>query len=209
MSLWHDVSMYRGSRPRILPIIVVIIVVALIVATLVTAGRMLFSGSSSQGNKKVTTASSIESALLNESTDRSVQWTVRGPIVSNENFRSYQINISPVSRTYVIYSGYLDQVMNTKTYDNNTQAYEQFVYALDKTGIPITHNVPDTDLRGVCATQGLAYKFDTLSSSTIDHTMWTSTCKDSPGTMTASPLQVQALFVNQIPDFHPLFGTIY
>lgn len=201
--------MYRGSRPRILPIIVVIIIVALIVATLVTAGKMLFSGNSSQSTKKVTTASAIEKSLLDEDADRSVQWTVRGPIVADEKFRSYQINISPSERTYVIYSGYLDQVMNTKTYDNNVQAYEQFVYALDKTGITITRNVPDADLRGVCATQGLAYKFDTMAGDNSDHSMWSSTCKDSPGTMTASALQVQALFTNQIPDFHSLFNNIY
>lgn len=201
--------MYRGSRPRILPIIIVIIVVALIVATLVTAGRMLFSGSSSKTDKKVSSSSSIEGALLNEGLDRSVQWTVRGPIVANEKFRSYQITVSPSARTYVIYSGYLDQVTDTKTYDNNAQAYEQFVYALDKTGLTNMRNVPDSDLRGVCATQGLAYKFDTLASGESDHSMWSSTCKDSPGTMTANPLQIQALFVNQTPDFQPLFGKIY
>lgn len=201
--------MYRGSRPRILPIIVVIIIVALIVATLVTAGKMLFSGKSSQSTKKVSSSSSIEGALLNEGADRSVQWTVRGPIVANEKFHSYQITISPSGRTYVVYSGYLDQVTNTKTYDNNTQAYEQFTYALDKAGISKTRNVPDADLRGVCATQGLAYKFETLSDSKVDHSMWSSTCKDSPGTMIANALQVQALFVNQIPDFTPLFNKIY
>lgn len=201
--------MYRGSRPRILPIIVVIVIVALVVATLVTAGRMLFSGDSSKDNKKVSSSSLTEKALLNGSTDRSVRWTVRGPIVSNEKFRSYQITVSPSERTYVIYSGYLDQVTSTKTYDNNADAYEQFTYALDKTGISKTRDVPDADLRGVCATQGLAYKFETLSNNDADHTMWSSTCKDSPGTMTADALQVQALFVNQIPDFHSLFNKIY
>ena len=201
--------MYRGSRPRILPIIVVIVIVALIVATLVTAGRMLFGGDSTKDTKKVTTSSTIEKSLLNEDADRSVQWTVRGPIVANEKFQSYQITVGPSQRSYVIYSGYLDQVTNTKTYDNNVQAYEQFVYAIDKTGITKTREVPDTDLRGVCATQGLAYKFDTLAGDNSDHSMWSSTCKESPGTMTASPLQIQALFVNQIPDFHPLFNKIY
>jgi len=201
--------MYRGSRPRIFPIIIVIIIVALVVATLVTVGRMLFNNSSSTDDKKATSSSTLEHALLNEDTDRSVRWTVRGPIVSNEKFRSYQITISPSERTYVTYSGYLDTVIDTKTYDNNSQAYEQFVYALDKTGISKTRKVPDTDLRGVCATQGLAYKFETLTGDDADHNVWSSTCKDSPGTMTASALQVQALFVNQIPDFKPLFNKIY
>lgn len=202
--------MYRGSRPRILPIIVVIVIVALVVAAIVTAGRMLFSGSgnTSQEDKK-TTSSVIEQAVLAQDSNRAVRWTVRGPIVGDEKFRSYQIIISPSTRTYVTYSGYLDQVIDTKTYSNNVKAYEQFVYALNKTDIAKARDTKDADLRGVCATNGLAYEFETLVNDDPDHTMWSSTCKDSKGTMTADPLQVQALFVNQIPDFRPLFTKIY
>ena len=202
--------MYRGSRPRILPIIVVIVIVALVVAAIVTVGRVLFSsnGDTSQDNKK-TTSSVIEQAVLAQDSDRAVRWTVRGPIVADEKFRSYQIIISPSTRTYVTYSGYLDQVIDTKTYSNNVKAYEQFVYALNKTDIAKARDTKDADLRGVCATNGLAYEFETLVNDDPDHTMWSSTCKDSQGTMTADPLQVQALFVNQIPDFRPLFTKIY
>jgi hypothetical protein len=202
--------MYRGSRPRILPIIVVIVIVALVVAAIVTVGRMLFSGSgdTSQDNKK-TTSSVIEQAVLAQDSDRAVRWTVRGPIVGDEKFRSYQIIISPSTRTYITYSGYLDQVIDTKSYSNNVKAYEQFVYALNKTDIAKARDTKDADLRGVCATNGLAYEFETLVNDDPDHVMWSSTCKDSQGTMTADPLQVQALFVNQIPDFHPLFTKIY
>lgn len=202
--------MYRGSRPRILPIIVVIVIVALVVAAIVTVGRMLFSGNgdTSQDNKK-TTSSVIEQAVLAQDSDRAVRWTVRGPIVGDEKFRSYQIIISPSTRTYITYSGYLDQVIDTKSYSNNVKAYEQFVYALNKTDIAKARDMKDADLRGVCATNGLAYEFETLMNDDPDHAMWSSTCKDSQGTMTANPLQVQALFVNQIPDFHPLFTKIY
>lgn len=202
--------MYRGSRPRILPIIVVIVIVALVVAAIVTVGRVLFSnnGDTSQDQKK-TTSSVIEQAVLAQDSDRAVRWTVRGPIVGDEKFRSYQIIISPSTRTYVTYSGYLDQVIDTKTYSNNAKAYEQFIYALSKTDIAKARDVKDADLRGVCATNGLAYEFETLVNDDPDHTMWSSTCKDSQGTMTADPLQVQALFVGQIPDFRPLFTKIY
>jgi len=188
----------------------VIVIVALVVAAIVTVGRVLFSsnGDTSQDNKK-TTSSVIEQAVLAQDSDRAVRWTVRGPIVGDEKFRSYQIIISPSTRTYVTYSGYLDQVIDTKTYSNNIKAYEQFVYALNKTDIAKARDTKDADLRGVCATNGLAYEFETLVNDDPDHTMWSSTCKDSQGTMTADPLQVQALFVNQIPDFRPLFTKIY
>lgn len=200
--------MYRGSKPKILPIVIVIIVIALIIATLVTVGRMIFSGDSSTDEAKEDTTS-MQSSLLDQGSTRSVGWTVRGPIVANENFRSYQITVSASSRTYVVYSGYLSTVISSKTYDNNADAYEQFVFALDKTGVAVARDAKNTDLRGVCATKGLAYKFETLNNNEADHGVWSSTCKDSPGTMTADPLKVQALFVNQITDFEPLFNEVY
>ncbi len=199
--------MYRGSGPRVLPIIIVIIVIALIVAAIVTVVRMASSGSSdSQSDTK---AATLQETVLNTESDRSVRWTVRGPIVADENFRSYQITVTPNSRTFITYSGYLEQVMDTKTYDNNTKAYEEFVYALDKANIGTTRKAKDEDFRGVCATKGVAYMFETLASSEADNAIWSSSCKDSAGTMAADPLKIQALFVNQIPDFNPLFNDIF
>jgi len=199
--------MYRGSNPRILPIIIVIIVVALVVAALVTVGRLLFSGSSSSSDDKNTT--SLQESVLDRTASRSVRWTVRGPIVADEKFRSYQVVVSPSNRTFVTYSGYLDQVMETKTYNNNVKAYEEFVYALDKAGISKTRNSANTEFRGVCATRGIAYMFETMNDANVDNSIWSSSCKDSAGTMGADPLKIHALFVNQIPDYKPLFNDIY
>lgn len=201
--------MYRGSGPRIVPLIAVIIIVALIIAAIVTAGKMLLGGTKSTSNSTNTGTSAIADAVLDRADSRSVRWTVRGPIVGDEKFRSYQIVVSPSKRVYTTYSGYLDQVLDTKSYDNNAKAYEEFVYALDNANISTTRNTNDADFRGVCATQGVAYMFETLSGDTADHTLWSSTCKDSKGNLGADPLKVQALFVNQIPDFKSQFNTIY
>ena len=199
--------MYRGSGPRIIPIIVTIIVVALVIAALVALGRLLFSGGSSDQSTSETT--SLAAAVLDTNDARSVRWTVRGPIVADEKFRSYQITVTPSARIFTVYSGYLDQVINTYTYTNNTKAYEQFVYALDRTNIRTTRTADTDDIRGVCATQGIAYTFETLKSNTRDHMIWSSTCKDAKGSMTADALKVHALFVNQIPDFKTQFNNIY
>ena len=200
--------MYRGSGPRVLPIIIVIIVIALIVAAIVTVVRMAMNGGSGEGQTNTKTAT-LQESVLNREASRSVRWTVRGPIVADENFRSYQITVTPNSRTLVTYSGYLEQVMDTKKYDNNAKAYEEFVYALDKANIGATRDAKDEEFRGVCATKGVAYMFETLDNSEPDNTVWSSSCKDSAGTMGADPLKVQALFVNQIPDFNPLFNKVF
>ncbi len=198
--------MYRGSGPRVLPIIIIVLVVALVIAALVSVGRMFFASSDTQSQSQ---HDGIQAALLNTSDDRGVRWTVRGPLVADEKFQSYQITVTPSSRTYTVYSGYLDQVVSNQSYGNNLKAYEQFVYALNKSGVNSVRSSTDGDIRGVCATQGLAFVFETVKSSTADNSQWTSTCNGSKGTMSAKTDQVQALFVNQIPDFSPRFDKIY
>ena len=198
--------MYRGNGPRIFPIIVVIIVIALIIAALVSVARMVFfSGgddtSKTTGDQKV----NIRDEVLRTVDGRGVRYTVRGPIVADENFRSYQITVTPSSRSMTVYRGYLENPIETKTYDNNTRAYEQFVYALDKADIAKTRDTKEEDLRGVCANNGRAYKFEIMSDGDTKNSIWTSTCDGSKGTMAANMIQVHQLFANQIPDFTPVF----
>ena len=198
--------MYRGSNPRIFPIIIVVLVIALVIAAVFSVGRMIFFSNSSSQDKAT---DSMSTSLVDTDEGRSVRWAVRGPIVANEKFQSYQITVSPTSRSYTVYTGYLDQVVLTHRYENNRQAYEQFVYALAKADVTNTRNAADNDIRGACATQGLAFVFETAKDGTADQSEWTTTCAGSKGTMTAKPAQVQALFVNQIPDFSPKFDEIY
>jgi len=199
--------MYRGSNPRIVPIIVTIVIIAVIIAAIVALGRALFSGNSS--STSTTTTTSMSSSVLDTTANRSVKWTVRGPIVAEENFRSYQITVAPDSREYTVYSGYLGSVISTQDYPNNTRAYEEFVHALVNADITNTRSSSDDDLRGVCATGGIAYKFETLSGENTDQSIWSSSCSQSKGTMAADALRIQALFANQIPDFKPLFTSVY
>lgn len=197
--------MYRGSNPRIVPIIVTIVIVALVISAVVALGRMMFSNTDSSTDSTATMGSSV----LDTTANRSVRWTVRGPIVAEENFRSYQISVSPSSRTYTVYSGYLGGVISTKEYTNNTRAYEEFVHALVNADITSTRSASNDDIRGVCATGGIAYKFEALNADNADQSLWGSTCSQSRGTMGADALRIQALFRNQIPDFKPLFTSAY
>src|SRR5690606_4524565 len=128
-SKWYCISMYKGRSNRIFPIVLVLIVVAIAVAALVSVGRLIFNGAQPADPTQVDRS---RDALLATSTEHSVRMTVRGPIVANENFRSYQITISPTDRNLTTFSGYLDRTIDGKQLGNNLQAYEQFVYALDK-----------------------------------------------------------------------------
>lgn len=194
--------MYKGGKPRIIPILIAVIIIALIVAALVSLGRMLFTSDTGTKTNGATESEKIRTDLLDTSSGRGVRFTERGPIIADEEFKSYQIVITPTTRTYTTYNGYLDRVVSTKVYQNNDKAYEELVYALDKSYV---YKLRDTqgndDIRGVCATNGRLYVFETTNIDAATHTLWTSTCKGSLGNMGANLAQIKALFVNQVPDF--------
>ena len=188
---------YRTSR--ILPTILTIIVIIVAIAGLVALARLLFTGSSSSSSTPRVNV--VEQNLLNTGAERAVSMTVRGPIVAEEDFRSYRITVSPSSRQFQTYKGYLDTVIDQQMLSNNTVVYEQFVYALSKAnyakGVPFEGE--RNDVRGICAT-GRVYEFNTLTSGDSTSMLWTSTCGGSPGSLRANAAQLSQLFLDQIPE---------
>ena len=199
--------MDRSGVSRIFPVVVIIFVIAIVIVAVFSFGRTFFSGDSN--NNAQSELETNQAALLNINADRSVRMTVRGPIVANENFRSYTITITPNDRTIVTYSGYLDQVIETKQLGNNTPAYEQFVFALSRAnmmrGTAMTEQSNDT--RGICA-GGRIHEFAILSSYQVDKSLWSSSCKGSPGSLKADTSQLESLFLDQIPDVDSVLETI-
>ncbi len=188
---------YRTSR--ILPTILTIIVIVVAIAGFVALARFLFSGSGSQDTQQKVDTS--KQNLLDTSANRSVVMTVRGPIVADEDFRSYQITISPTTRQFISYKGYLESIIDQQTLPNNTAAYDQFVHALDKANL--TAGTPfegeKNNVLGICAT-GKVYEFSVYNDKDATETLWTSTCSGSPGSLRASVAQLSQLFKNQIPS---------
>lgn len=183
---------------RIIPVALILIIVAVAIAALVSLARaVFFSDGTSQ---TISDVDNSHSALLNTTIDHSVSMTVRGPIIADEQFRSYQITISPTKRVLTTYTGYLDKVINQISLGNNTPSYEQFVYALDKAdyvkGSELTGD--KNDRRGLCAT-GKVYEFGTLKAGKSVKTLWTTTCGKEKGSLSASISSLNLLFVNQIP----------
>lgn len=187
---------YRSSR--VIPIALILIIVAIAIAALVSLARAVFFSGSTQTVSQIDVS---ESTLLNTSVNHSVTMTVRGPIVANEQFHSYKINITPNDRVLTVYTGYLDQQVDQIALNNNTPAYEQFVYALDKAnlvkGTPFTGDKNDT--RGICAT-GHVYEFNVLSAGNSVKMLWTSTCSNAKGSLNANVASLTSLFLNQIPN---------
>lgn len=195
---------YRTSR--IIPVALVIIIIVIAVAALVSLARVVFFSGNSTTPDVVDTS---REALLSTSAGHSVRMSVRGPIVANEEFNSYQITVSPSSRTIQTYVGYRESVVERKSLGNNVASYEQFVYALDKADLAVGDELEGdrNDVRGVCAT-GRLYEFSILKDGEPVKYLWTSTCKGSPGSLDASVDQLTELFVAQIPDAETLINNV-
>jgi len=193
---------------RILPIALSLIVVAAAIAGLFSLARVLFFSGNSTNTVSQTDIS--KEALLNTSADRAVYMTVRGKIVADESFRSYQIQITPSSRKIVTYQGYLDNEITNISLTNNIPAYEQFVYSLYKAnlikGTELTGESNET--RGICAT-GFVYSFQIVKADKTVKQLWTSSCSGSKGSLSASYPQLSGLFIKQIPDADKLINKLW
>lgn len=196
--------MYRGNS-RVLPAILVIIIMIVAVFALVAVGRAIFSGGEAE---EVADDSSVRS-LLSDDADRSVRMTVRGPIVGNDNFRSYEVEISPSGRRITTYSGYDRNQLENEQLANNSEAYLEFVHALNLAGF--TKGAPaiddDENMRGVCAS-GRVYTFELAQSQTISQQLWISSCKGINGTFRGDAVTVRSLFLRQIPGSASLVKSL-
>ena len=188
----------KNSGSRFFPMLITLVVVVLVIVAIVAIGRAIFSGT----DTPTTDTEQNNSELLKTDSDHGVSLTVRGPIIADENFKSYRILITPETRVMDVYKGYLEENERSKKLGNSTQAYEQFVYALDKANMmkgdePSDENLDD--LRGICAT-GYIYEYAVLVKDAPVKHLWASTCDGSKGTLQASVDQLNNLFMQQIPD---------
>lgn len=187
-----------------LPLFIIVLVVIVVIFGIVSIGRALFAPSTTTISQETDTG---REALLNTGATHSVRLNARGPIIANENFKSYQIDVSPTSRSMVVYDGYSGSINNRSDLDNNQKAYEQFVYALDKANM-MKGKVPEgevkNDVRGICAT-GYVYEYIVLNNNAPVKRLWTSTCDGSKGSLQASVGQLNNLFNKQIPDYEKIY----
>lgn len=191
----------KSKLSRIFPVLLVVLVVVFLIFVLVSIGRTIFSdtGKNNQptGEVKVTP----RDELLVTTQGRAIRMVVRGPIVADEDFRSYQIIITPTSRQLVIYKGYLGELIDKVELTNNEAAYAELVHALDKQrfGADEPFVAAKDDTRGVCAS-GTVSEFDIIKDDRSVYHVWTSTCSGSKGSLTANEANLRNLLLKQIPD---------
>ncbi len=194
---------------RIVPLILTLFVVAISIAALISVTRYFFF-SNKNGTTVITQTNPVKDALLSTASDRSVRVTVRGRITSDENFRTYQIKITPSQRKMTTFQGYRDKEIKNITVSNNTAAYEQFVYALYYAGLIQGTQLTgaSNDTRGLCAT-GFLYEFEIYKGDKRAVQLWTTNCKGVRGSLVANVYVLINLFNDQIPNYMTLTNGLW
>lgn len=200
--------MKHGKTSQIVPVILIVIIVVVSVAAIVALTKTLFFNDGDE--QTIERQNTDEAALLDTAADRGVRMTVRGNITANEQFRSYQITITPNQRTMNTYAGYLDSPIDTVQYDNNVKAYTEFVYALNRANMVAGEQFQgdNDDTRGICA-DGKVLEFETIQSGEPVKRLWTTTCKSASGSLDANSTQLGDLFLIQIPAGDDLLDKIH
>lgn len=191
----------RSSFSRFVPILLVVVITIVAIAAVIAIGRSLLGGGSTPDEPDVGQIDEGRAALLSSDISRAVRLTVRGPIVADEKFRSYQITVSPTSRNMTTYEGYLENPLKTTKLENSIKAYEELIYALDKRKMMDGRVLPEeqNDLRGVCATRKV-YEYETLVNGETVKKLWASDCDGAAGSAIASKSEIIDMFLKQIPD---------
>ena len=193
--------MQRGKFARLIPIALVLIVAVIAITALVSFGRSIFGGDGAPDTNLG------REALLSTSLNRGVRMIVRGPIVADENFRSYEISVTSSQRTMTTYQGYRDRPIDRAVLENNIPAYEEFVHALDHAAVIEGDEFEDEDddTRGVCPSGNL-YEFEVYNGSNIVKRLWTTDCRNTIGSLEADRRQIVNLFLLQIPEQRQLLN---
>jgi hypothetical protein len=133
-----------------------------------------------------------------------VRFTVSGPIVGDDQFNSYQITVGREQTAFETRQGYEAQPINQRTYENNQEAYVNFLRALDFAGFTRGDKKASKDERGTCA-NGRRYVMEIRSGESDKQRFWATTCRGQ-GSFGGNVEEVRRLFNAQIPaiDFSKL-----
>ncbi len=188
--------MRRGRPTRAGAVLLMIIAAIVLVGGLLWAGQALFNGGSTSSQDTL----SAGQKLLNTSTSAtSVRMSVRGPIVAKENHYAIVISISQTERTITTFEGYDGQVLSTQTLGNTKAAFSDFLAALNRAGYMTENKAAGTENQGICAVGQLIF-FEILESDKSVEKLWTTSCPKLNGNFGGLVINVQNLFLSQIPN---------
>lgn len=136
-----------------------------------------------------------------DSSDAVVTSRLIGPITAAQDHYEVEINVSNSQATVDLISGYDGNVIDSRSYPLTTEAFREFLSALDKVGF--TKGNTDEALRndqGYCPT-GQRYIFEMRDGANNIQRFWTTSCNGTK-TYKGNRSATLNLFQKQIPDYN-------
>lgn len=163
------------------------------------------------GGKKQPTPSGPVLKPLPEyaSTTAAVSFTTDGIVNGDELHRSIRITVSANQRELDVLQGYNPQVISSKTFTNNQDAYTVFLKAINNSNFLAKQKKTkvSADERGQCPL-GFRYILDLNQDGYDLSRSWASTCGTAVGNSAATVSTIRQLFQNQIPNYSTLVSTV-
>lgn len=162
---------------------------------------------SSGGSEQVSTSGHkvVKLSDYTNNNDASVQYYIEGPINAIEEHVALRITISPLTRELNVYQGYQGEVIAAKTYPNTTNAYGEFLAALNRAGFTTERKLAaGVAADSVCPT-GTRSHFSLVASSKNLVDLWSASCVT--GSFGGSTSLATNLFTTQIPDYDTIVSS--
>lgn len=185
-----------------------IVVASILFIVLSVVGYRLISSQLKSLDTREEKIAQIELSELKK-TGTKLKFTIKGPVVADENYREIVFEVGQGSRSVKVLKGYGLSLEKEMQLANNYSAYEAFAGALYSLGyINERSSVKNKTYQGECANGKVYYaEFVDAKNKTVK-SLWRDSCSVKTGTMSATPQSVLELFKKQFPDYKTFSSDI-
>lgn len=179
-----------------------IIVIALAITFLALIGWGLFSIANNIF-RGAGTGTTEEISTYDVTSAATARFTVDGPVVANEEHRSYTIEVSQNVVSMKLFGAYGRETIEERSYRNTQEAFDTFLSALENERVTDRARgtvAEDDDAEvGVCS-NGRRFIVE------LDNEIrrWSTSCRDNEGTAGFTMSRIRTLFQKQVPDFREI-----
>ncbi len=150
-----------------------------------------------------------KATVLTEYADSSAKaiYELHGELVANEQRQAVRITVDRNQRTFEVLDSYNQNVVSTKSFTNNSAAFEEFVYGLSRAGFISKQTARFDSEKGVCPRGNITiYKLSDHGSEISR--LWSGSCSKTAGSFDGNSRTVKGLFEAQIPKYRDLVRDV-
>lgn len=174
-------------------------IVAFAVIILLIFGIVLINRN---GSGTTNTIGGINLAELANEPGTAAQSYIEGPIVAASQHSAIRMTVNARTAKIEVISGYENNVVNSKTYDNNQEAFTQFLDALGRAGYTKERRMSNPNADAVCPTGNRTHYRVLTTDAEQRQNSWTASC--TSGTFGGNVGLTSRLFRAQFPDYNQI-----